>query len=147
MQAKTKRKYNFTLLSVVLIFLVSLFVSLVLLYQAFSLHKGIVETRTLRVSFQILNGLGSELNADSLSFGALPAGSSATRRISIQNVYDFPIVVNFSASKSIVDYLSIDEVGIIEPGTSKLIGVTMYLPSTLAMGNYSGTLKTIIRRA
>ena len=104
--------------------------------------------RELEVRFEVSEeGEGVNLDrVDLLDFGRIsPQGAAIARLVELTNNNEFPVFVNTVFSKEIKDFFSSNLEETILPGESKNISVWLTVPSEAEFGNYSGTVKFVLR--
>ena len=65
--------------------------------------------KRIEASFIYSNKSGFEIEPDKLTFGALQQNQSASRDVSIENDYDFPVMVKIKTSGEIKDNLIVSK--------------------------------------
>lgn len=97
-----------------------------------------IERRVLEVRYEIGDRTGFNVESERLNFGRIIPGSIATRSISINNTYDFPIYVELTGDllqpKLLIFNSSRIRVG---PAEAIQIPVSLAPSSNLGVGNYS----------
>lgn len=129
-----------------LIFLI-IILSLVIVANVNSLYRmlSIIEVKELEASLIISDIAGFDLNKTALTFGAIIPGSSATRIISMENNYEFPMEV-FIYGKGEVRQFIIPGREVIGAGEKRKIGVTVRAADNAKFGNYTGKVLIEIRK-
>jgi len=135
------KKTNLIILLITLVFLTMGVVSLINFYYY------TLEIRTIDVDFKVGNRIGINLDTDKLWFGMIKPGSSATRSLMVTNDYEFPISIEFLVKGELKNNLAFSENNIpINSKELKEISVTAYAPQDMPYGNYSSTIKVVLRR-
>ena len=104
--------------------------------------------RELEVRFEISEeSAGVNLDrVDLLDFGRIsPQSAAIGRMVELTNNKEFPISVNTVFSEEIQGFFSIPAQEVIAPGESKNISIWISAPSEAEFGNYSGTVKFVLR--
>lgn len=100
-----------------------------------------LKVETLDVFFSVGGTLGFDLNTSLLTFGRVLPGGSGTRKVFIENDYDFDIVVDISISNNMSEFIfSVPQV-IILSNEKKGISFSLAVPEDCEFGNYSGKIK------
>ncbi|MBU2589537.1 MAG: hypothetical protein KKA65_01105 [Nanoarchaeota archaeon] len=136
------KKTNLIILLITLGFLTLGMVSLINFYYY------TLEIRTIDIDFKVGDRIGINLDTDKLWFGTVKPGASATRSIIISNDFDFPISIKFLVKGELEDNIAFSENNvIINSKKNKEIRVTANAPRGMSFGNYSSTMKVVLRRA
>ncbi|HLC32043.1 MAG TPA: hypothetical protein VJK51_05235 [Candidatus Nanoarchaeia archaeon] len=129
----------FFLLAVFLFFIVFIFY-----LQRYSVP---LETRSISLSFEVGEVYAFDLNTSFLSFGRLPPGGFATRSVSVDNTYPFPIEVVIIPSESILSYAEHQSSIYLASGAHSSVKIGVSVPETISGGRYSGTVTFFIYRS
>ena len=107
-----------------------------------------VDTKTLKIYYQVADKVGFNTNTDALYFGRGLPGSGATRTIQLNNSYSYPVMVSITLSGDITPYLSVsDNNFLLEPGELKVITYFIATPADTPYGNLTGSTTFIFKRA
>ena len=140
---KENKKQNLIVISIaVLILIISLTAFLI------SFFNRPFYVRELGVIFEISEeGAGVNLDrTDLLDFGRVsPQSAAIGRMVELTNNKEFPILVNTIFSEEIQDFFLEMQEETILPGESKNISVWLTMPKEAELGNYSGTVKFVLR--
>jgi hypothetical protein len=100
---------------------------------------------TLDIKFQIGDSIGMALNNSSLDFGKVYPGASVSKKIRLQNNYNFDVRVNFFVNNELKEHIHANPEIILNPG--QIVEYPLYLQTSEDMenGNYSGKLKIEFR--
>ena len=136
---KDRKNMNWTLIFAALIILLSI-VSLVFSFVNY-LNKPI-EKREFEVKFSVEEGrAGFDINGTALTFGIIPPGGGGTRKIDIENKYDFPVKVKFSISNNLADYLELPREMFLEKGQKETAIININMPRDAEQTNYTGIFR------
>ena len=136
---KDRKNMNWTLIFAALIILLSI-VSLVFSFVNY-LNKPI-EKREFEVKFSVEEGrAGFDINGTALTFGIIPPGGGGTRKIDIENKYDFPVKVKFSISNNLADYLELPGEMFLEKGQKETAIININMPRDAEQTNYTGIFR------
>jgi len=136
---KDRKNMNWTLIFAALIILLSI-VSLVFSFINY-LNKPI-EKREFEVKFSVEEGrAGFDINGTALTFGIIPPGGGGTRKIDIENKYDFPVKVKFSISNNLADYLELPGEMFLEKGQKETAIININMPRDAEQTNYTGIFR------
>ena len=136
---KDRKNMNWTLIFAALIILLSI-VSLVFSFVNY-LNKPI-EKREFEVKFSVEEGrAGFDINGTALTFGIIPPGGGGTRKIDIENKYDFPVKVKFSISNNLADYLELPGQMFLEKGQKETAIININMPRDAEQANYTGIFR------
>jgi len=120
---------------------------LILAWILIFINFNVLEEKEYAVKFEVGGTPGFDLNSSALTFGRLPAGSSSTRSVLIQNDYDTRVFVSLFSSKSVSKMLVISENDFfLEPQESKAISFFVYASPNASLGEYNGQVKIRISR-
>jgi hypothetical protein len=133
-RSKTKQKLISFRFFVGFLGIVLLVSSLFYLYNYFKP----LETRTLDVHFIIGNTPGFDVNSSALVFGRIPPKGSSSRKVVIQNTYEFPIKVSIFVSRDLSSYFIFEDIHYIEPGMAKDIWFNVAIPNNASEGEFRG---------
>jgi len=128
-----KEKHNYLNIFIIL-FIVSL---ALLVYLIFSLP---VESKVFEVKFIVGENIGVDTNNSAIVFGRVVPGSVSTRKIFIDNKYDFPIVVKSLPSKNIENFLRVNPDFALNAGRNYSLPVELVISDNVSLGEYRGTL-------
>jgi len=105
-----------------------------------------LEIRVITVTYLVGETPGFDLNTSALTFGMIPPGGSSTRSIIIENDHEFPIKVDATASRNIVNLLDSHKTYYIGIDGRVKIPFTLRVPSDHKNGNFTGKVKFEIRK-
>lgn len=126
--------YFYTLL----VFSLFLVFSSIFIWTSISRPIGVEE---LDVRFIVGENPGFDLDLDVLAFGRIQPGMSSTRKITINNPYDFPIEVKIFVSKNIAEYIVAESSVYIYSDKNISLTINLIIPEDLDFGNYSGKIR------
>ncbi|MFH1787745.1 MAG: hypothetical protein ABH811_03070 [archaeon] len=89
---------------------------------------------------------GFDANTTALTFGMIAPGSSSSRSLVIENGYDFPIKVEFSAKGNIADFLIFEKIIYLDPRETSKLSIGTIIITNENPGNYSGKMIVITKR-
>jgi hypothetical protein len=93
------------------------------------------------------NYVGFNAANDSIYFGTVPLGGSASRNIVLKHSYSKPLFVQLKPSGYLSNFVSVsDNNFILEPNKNKIISVSVYVPKNMEYGNYTGKLAVVYRK-
>ncbi len=128
------------------IYIVVFVLVVVLLFLIF-FRNSKVDERFLDVTFSVDNKLGMKINTSSLDFGIVPAGAAITKKVVLDNGFEFPVKVKVFVDKEIEDYVFSENDFIILSGESKKVEFVLSLPQDTVKGEYSGKIKMSFYKA
>lgn len=127
------------------IFLISIGLSLISFFDKkanYQKESELLESREFYTSVNVtLNRGGFDLNKSALTFGKIALGGSATRSIIFENNYNFAVYAKISASGSIAELLSFNNIETIRMGETKRISFSVYANNETIPGFYDGKVK------
>ncbi len=136
---KNKKNMNWILIFAALIILLSI-ASLVFSFINYS-NKPI-EKREFEVKFSVEAGrAGFDINGSALTFGIIPPGGGGTRKIDIENKYDFTIKVKFLISENLADYMELPKEMFLKKGQKETVSVNVNMPRNAEQTNYTGKFR------
>jgi len=135
------KKSNAILILLILLFLTIGVVSLLYFYIT------TIDIREVEMDLKVGNRIGINVGSDKIWFGMVTPGGSATRNIILTNDYPFPVLVKLMIYGDLKSYVSLSESNVVlEPNTKKEVSVTVFVPSDMRYGNYTGTLKAVFKK-
>ena len=137
-----KEKYNEKLIFILIAILILAFILNIYLFISLS---RIIETREFYASIIVSDKIGFDLNLTALTFGSILKGGSATRGISIENNFGFPIEVEIYGKGDIKKFI-IPIKDKIEKDEKKSIKIVAFVPEDTEFGKYEGSIKVDLRR-
>ena len=140
--AKGKRKRNFYILSWIVFALSLLFLFLVLFFN----KSSVFEKKEIPVSIKISSVTGLKVENESLDFGSIIYGSSGKKKVNIQNNYDFPVLVSFSAEGNASSFLVYEKEILFQPKEKKEVSISTIEFSEEPYGDYSGKLVVLFKK-
>ncbi len=130
-----------------LMFYVLLTIDIILLITIFfTYYSKPLQVQTFDVKFTVDKNSGFDLNSSALTFGKAAPGSSTTRKISIENNYDFPIEARVYVTGNLRDFISVDDYFVLESKEKISVPVTLYVKEDVPFGDYSGKIKFELRK-
>ena len=133
---KTEEKSNRTFYILLILTLIVVTFSLV-----FFPEESIYE-KNYDVYFNVIeSGAGFDLNNTILTFGNVPRGGGAERKIVLFNNYNFPVEARVLITKNLDDFLIVDSNVSIESMSNYTLFVKLVVPENTELGNHSGTIK------
>ena len=122
-----------------IISIVFVFAGAVFLFLAISSNIDVVlDEQEFDVFLEVGDVAGFYLGSNSLDFGRIVPGSSGTRKILLENNYNFPINVFISSSGEVEQFLNFDEVVYLDVGESKSLSFVVDIPRGSLYGEYFG---------
>ena len=130
-----------------IIFLI-IILSLVLIFNFYLLFRldKVVEVQELNSSIIVSDNAGFDLSSEALTFGGVLKGGSATRIISIENNFRFPILVHVYG-KSGMERFIVPVQEIIEVDEKNDLRISAFVPEDYDYGEYSGKVIVKILKA
>lgn len=128
----------------ILLFITSLSIFLFTFYLKSSI---ILEKKEIAAALSVNQIASFNLNKTALTFGTIPPGSSASRNLTLENNYNFPIKFDFRAKGNIKEFLVFDKVIYLEKGEKKSIRISTIIPNNQDYGNYSGKILVTIKKS
>ena len=133
---KTEEKSNRTFYILLILTLIVVTFSLV-----FFPEESIYE-KNYDVYFNVIeSGAGFDLNNTIPTFGNVPRGGGAERKIVLFNNYNFPVEARVLITKNLDDFLIVDSNVSIESMSNYTLFVKLVVPENTELGNHSGTIK------
>jgi len=120
-----------------------IFLSLLMIF--FRVYNPILDIRQINSSIIISDKGGFDLSKDTLNFGMVTPGSSASRNIILENSYSFRIRVDIAPNWEMSRFLK-KEVFYIERAENKTFTINAFVPEEIEHGNYTGTVLIKIRK-
>ena len=106
-----------------------------------------LQKQTIPTKFTAGENMGFDLTPDSLNFGKIVPGSSATRNITITNTFDKPTITKIKSSGEISSHIIVSENNfILQPEESKNITFTVYSTKNLEYKEYPGKIVITTKR-
>lgn len=138
-----KRNIIIAVFLIIFIIILSIF-----LYSNLLDHFSVLEEREMYAEI-IVNSSASYgviKNGSALMFGRIPPGSSSSKTVDIENIYDYYVKVDIYSEGSISDMLQIsDNNFVLFPGEKKTIEFLALPSSDTKDGTYTGKVKVVIR--
>lgn len=125
-----------------LLIIVSIFIFLASIYFSFFENNEIHED-SLFASVNVTSKAGFDLNNSALIFGNIQKPGSSTRRILLENKYDFPIVTLISAEGDIADLLDYEKIVRLNKGEKKFLSFSAIATQDIDEGLYLGNISLI----
>src|SRR3989338_5689541 len=111
------------------------FIIMVLSLAVFLLSHKLIQKQTFYSSVNLSDKGGFDVNGTALTFGEVHfKGGSSTRKVLLQNSYDFPIIAEVKAEGDIAPLLGFEKVILIDKGEEKEIGISVFVPENASMG-------------
>ena len=108
--------------------------------------KSVLDRRVYHASIIVADYGGLVGNDTSFVFGAVPHGSSAEKKLSVQNGYDFPIIVNIIPIKGIEQFVQ-EKQEIISSGQERNVSIIAIVPNGIEKKKYEGEIVVELRYA
>jgi len=140
MQVLVKRLKDKNFINYVLILLLVLLMAAS--YLGYSDNQEIQENKYY-AEVEVGEIVGFDVNNSALIFGSILPKGSASRRITLENTYDFDIVVKFLAEGDISDFFFKENI-LIRKGAVEKIGLNVLAPKGTEKGIYSGNISIVI---
>lgn len=121
------------------VFCLSVFV-LIASLAGYFLRSAPLQSQTFYTSVNVTDTLGFDVNRTALTFGNIIRGGSSTRKIKIDNSYNFPVVVHVSADGNMKDLLNFEEELYLEQGETKSVSFSVFADDNASEGVYSGNV-------
>ncbi|MEK6933985.1 MAG: hypothetical protein AABW75_03855 [Nanoarchaeota archaeon] len=144
---RSEKKKTIGKIVIVVLLLGIIFLGAFFIYRAISPFRGALKVEKVDVSFAIGEFGGFNVNKTALTYGTITPGGSSVRNVILGNSYSFPIIVKVFASKSLTQFLTVEENLSIEHGESKKVGVTIQAPGDAEFGNYSGEISFVFLKS
>jgi len=139
----TKKRSKFY----ILVFLVLILSILIFIISLFFRSSIILDKKEIPITLSIGNESGFNITKDTISFGALSKGNSATREdISVINNYDFPIVLEISVEGKAKDFVIYENMVYLEPKESKSLSFSTIIITNESYGDYFGKAVIMFKR-
>ena len=138
MKRNKKSKYLIFVLSFILLVLIG-----IIFYLNFSSPLEIFE---FDVKFSVGDEIGIIINGTELNYGTLSHGMSSTKKIKIENTFDFDILAKIYIDRNLEDYVFGEESVVVSSGESIEYLVKLVIPSYAEYGDYTGKIKLEIRK-
>jgi hypothetical protein len=119
------------------------FILLIVSVIGLILNKEVIQKEKFYADINVTDKLGLDVNGSALKFGNIIKGGNAIRRVSIDNNYEYPVIVHIEAEGNIAPLLSYDNNFIIKSGESKSVGINAY---GLDYGDYVGNVSIELLR-
>jgi len=120
--------------------LILIVLTVVLLAFSFYSAPKIVAEKNLEVKFLVGQEYGLDLDNSVLTFGMVVPGGSMTRKLQIENNYEYPVKVKIFISESIKPLISVDSEVTLPSGENITLPVSLNVPSDMIYGEYTGNL-------
>lgn len=136
--------------SFILFLLLILLASLTFIFTTYFLSEKVVHAQELPVSFEIVEHhiIGINVETDSLKFGSIGVGNSASRKITVINPFDFQVKVSIDFNEEIKKFISSSENNfILDVKANKTFPITVEVPENARFGNYTGVMNLVMRKA
>ena len=115
---------------------------LILIIQA-PLNKQKIPTRFIAGEV-----MGFDLGPGNINFGQIVPGYSASRAMTIANIYDHPILITIESSGEISEYIIVSKNNfILQPNESKEITFSCYTEKGIELREYPGQIIIITNKA
>ena len=141
---KSRRKQRTKLSYLAVIILVLSLVAL--LFSLYLFQKQIIDRGEVFASMIIGDSAGFDLNLTALTFGRVIPGSSSDRRLTMNNAYPFPVILEFSSEGDITEFLTYNETVYVAPYESKNITFLVKAPLDAKKGVYTGKVFYVIKK-
>ena len=141
MDIKIKKSKTFYI--AVFIFVLSISLFLVALYIRSAI---ILEKKEIIATVRVGDIAGFDANTSALTFGTITSGSLSYRNLTIENNYEFPIKVEFSAKGDITKFLLFDKMIYLDIGEKKSVKISTIIPVDEDYGSYSGKMVVVMKR-
>lgn len=106
-----------------------------------------IETKELQMYLNVGEKPGVNIDTDALYFGSVPPSGSSARQFEISNNKNYSIKVALLPKGELSSWTKVSENNILlKPYATKLVNITVFVPSDAKLGNYSGILVIEMRR-
>ena len=136
---KNNKKSNLMIFLSIIVILISI---IALIFSFVNYLNKLIEVKEYEVIFFVESGrAGFDLNSTALTFGIIPPGGGGTRKIDIENSYDFPIKVKFLVSENLADYMELPKGMFLESGQKETVSININMPRNAEQTNYTGKFR------
>jgi len=144
MQEKNKRftkiYFNYFILIILIIIAVFLIINLIS-------NFNILEKKQIFASFIISEHIGFDLNDSALTFGLVQPGYSSSRKISVENNHEVPVLVIIKSKGDVSDFLIVSENDfILKPNKKKEISFSVFPSRDVESREYKGVVEIILKK-
>jgi len=140
---KLNKKNVLVIFLIVIIFLLSIF-----LYSNILDYISVYETKEIYAEVKVSDRYGFEINDSSLKFGMIPPGNSASKDISLENIYGKEVKIKIYTEGEIGDFITISENDfILKKDEKKQIGFSVVIPLEAEYGIYTGNVTVVVMNA
>ena len=127
-----------------LCFVAMIVIFLVILFYNYYIY---IDTRDVAMDVTIGDKIGFNADTDALHFATLMPGQTGIKGINITNNFEDPVKVQIYVVGNISIWAEVSENNlIVYPNETKIIKISLKIPSNTQKGNYSGTLRTTYSR-
>lgn len=137
------QKRDKILLLVMFLFISSLIIFSIMLYLNLT---AVLQLMEIPVTLTIGDHAGFDLNTSILTFGMIPYGSNANRKLTIENNYGIPAKFEFSVQGDISEFLILPKDVVLDPDERREISISTITFSNEPYGNYTGTLMIFVKK-
>jgi len=113
--------------------------AIIFLLTVFLNNEKIVNETRIPISVEVSDVTGLKVE-ESLDFGRLVPGSSAGKKITINNSFEFPVTAYFETSGEIKNLILIQSPIQFNSAEGKEISVSAVIPQNQTSGNYTGEM-------
>jgi len=127
-------------------YIFALTIILLSLFLFFYNTNKVISIEEIPIKFTITNeGIGFDLNLSALTFGAITAGGSARREITIENKNDFNVKAIIALDRGIARFIQVERLVYINSSEKLNLNVSVITKINDTLGEYNGSLliKTI----
>lgn len=126
--------------------LIIVIVIIILVFSIWTWFQRPIEVKTMEVEFSVGSSAGVNIDTDKLYLGRVTPGSSSSRAVNIENSYDFPVKIKVFVTKSIADYIFLNEEFTIDSNNVTRVPIDLSVPQDIPYGNYTGELRFEFRK-
>lgn len=138
---KSQKENNRIIIGLIIIWLI------LIAYLVFYFLSSIpLSLEKVKVSFAVTDKIGLDLNRTALTFGNVLPGETLKRFLVINNKYSFPIRATVYPSDNLKGILIFQPDYSIVKNQSVNVGLTLAIPTSYPLGNYTGELIISIQR-
>ena len=131
---------------ILLLFFISLIVFIYIIYT----NNKILKMEIIPMSVTFGDRVGFNITNESfLSFGVISEGLSAERNITIENNYQFPVVVSLISNGEISEFISYPRKFYLNKGEKQSVIINVFYPKNIPeieKKTYTGNMNVIIKK-
>ena len=131
-------------------FLLLLFVVILLTVGITSFIYGIYaiyDVKEFKIYLEVADVEGIKVDTDAIYFGKIPPSGVGQRNIIISHEHDKPLLVHIGITGDVKRFVAADENDFwLAPGEEKEVKILAVIPEGTEFSNYTGSLRTVLRR-